>query len=188
MPTRLDPEPLTDIMGCGRLVGVQTPLTTRELDKKAVVSVSDGLKVGTVKDLLIDTTTLAATDLLVSGDSGLGRVPIENIKEIGQDAIMIESSQEVLWATSKASFPGRRAKELLGLPVLDSKGNVVGSVHELDFLDFRITALNVHSGGVLGIGATNKRIPAEEIRGIGPKLITVELFEVPVLEVDVPEA
>lgn len=140
-----------------------------------MVSVIDGLKVGTVKDLLIDITSLVTTDLLVSRDSGLGRIPIEDVKEIGPDAIMIESSQEVLWATSKASFPGRRANDLLGSPVLDTKGNVVGTLHEMDLMDFCIIALEVRSGGILGLGATNTRIPAEEIRGIGPKLITVEL-------------
>ena len=139
-----------------------------------MVSLADGLKVGTIKDLLIDVDMLAATDLLISGVSGLGRVPIGDIKEIGQDAVMVASSQEVLWATSKAAFPGRRAKELRGLTVLNSKGDVVGTVHELELMDFRIMALDVRSGGVLGMGATTTRVPSEEIRGIGPKLITVE--------------
>lgn len=86
---------------------------------------------------------------------------------------MIESSQEVFWASSNASFPGRKAKDLIGLPVLDAAGNLMGKLHELDLMDFRIVALHTHSGGILGIGAADTRIPAGEIRGIGPKLITV---------------
>ncbi|CAN5653987.1 hypothetical protein BH11ARM2_BH11ARM2_26370 [soil metagenome] len=149
-----------------------------ELVGKSVVSLSDGVKVGTVKDVLIDTGTMVAGALLVAGDSGRGGLPFAQITNIGQDAITIETAQAVFWASANTPGPGREAGEIKGLPVVDASGTVVGNVHDIDLLNNRVQSLIVRSGGVFGLGANDSVVPVSAIRSIGAKLVTVEVAPV----------
>lgn len=150
-----------------------------ELVGKAVVSLSDGIKVGTVKDVLINTDTMVAGALLVAGDSGRGGLPFAQITSIGQDAITIETAQSILWASANAPGSERGANEIKGLPVVDASGTVIGNVHDIELLNDRVQSLVVRSGGILGLGAHDTVVPVSTVRSIGAKLVTVEVAPVP---------
>lgn len=63
------------------------------LKGRAVVSLSEGTKLGTVARLLIDLAALRLVALQVKGDSGTFVIPFEQVKQIGTDAITVASSQ-----------------------------------------------------------------------------------------------
>ncbi|AIE85839.1 PRC-barrel domain-containing protein [Fimbriimonas ginsengisoli] len=141
---------------------------------RPVVSIAGGVKVGTVKDVLIDADTLKATALLISGDSGRGGLPFAQVIAIGDDAVTIENVESVFWASATSPGPGREAHEINGLPVVDSAGINVGSVHDIELVGDCVKSLDVRSGGLFGIGVSKSKITSHAIRTIGPKMVTVE--------------
>jgi sporulation protein YlmC with PRC-barrel domain len=143
-----------------------------------VLSLTEGARVGNVKDVLLDTAALRVTMLLLSTSDGESMVPFEKVRSIGSDAVTIESTAATEGATGQTAVVGNRAVgEILGLPVTSADGAHLGSVHDLEFdgRDGRLTELAVHKGGMLGIGGTSLTVPASAIRSIGPKLVAVDL-------------
>lgn len=137
---------------------------------------ADGVKVGEVKDLLIDPQRFSVEILVLKGDKHGHHLPLNKIKSIGKDAITIEDAT-ILDPIPKQIEPLRSFKELEGIPVVDGSGATVGTVHELIFEESGcIKTIDTRSGGVFGIGAKDQSIMIDEVRTIGPKLITIERF------------
>ena len=148
-----------------------------DLRGKPIVSMMDGERVGTVKDVLIDTSKLQATGLIVGGGRGDGILRLDGVKSFGPDAITIENADGIQWATGQLhDDTGREASELLKLRVMDGSGTVAGAVHELtiDLPSGNVVTLNVHKGGLFGIGADSVDVPALDIVSIGASLVTVK--------------
>ena len=146
------------------------------LTGKPVVSMADGAQVGTVKELLFDTSQFRLTALLLRTHSGESTLPFGSVR-IGSDAVMIESASDTAGTQGQAALgTARGLDELLGLSVVNVEGTLLGKVKELEIgeHDGRLTKLEVHRGGVLGIGGTTVTVALAAIRGIGPKLITVD--------------
>jgi sporulation protein YlmC with PRC-barrel domain len=144
---------------------------------RAVVSVADGVKIGTVADLAIDAGERRVFGLVVTGGGRRLLVPFVGIRAIGADAITVEDAAGI--AEPAGDGPGhalRHLTELTGLPVVSGDGVVLGRVGELelDGASGRVEALRVERGGYLGLGRTTTTVPAALIRGVGPKLLTVE--------------
>ena len=148
------------------------------LKDKPVVSMADGAQVGTVKELLFDTSDFRLTALLLRAESGESTLPFASIRSIGPDAVMIESAADTAGAQGQAALDTTRGLEdLMGLSAVNVEGTLLGKVKELEIgdEDGRLTKLEVHRGGVLGIGGTTATVSPSEIRSIGPKLITVDM-------------
>lgn len=146
--------------------------------EKSVVSMADGEIVGVVKDFHIDVDRLRATAIVLGGPNGLGLLPLNTVKSFGADAITIEDTQVIQWATGQISAAsGREASTLKKLSVVDGDGNTVGELQDisLDLPGGQITSLQVGKGAVFGIGGHKEDIPTASIRMIGPSLITIEL-------------
>jgi len=139
-----------------------------------VVSMDGGLKMGTVKDVLIDTDDFKATALLVSGDSGRGGLPFEKVLSFGPDAVMVETGDVIFWASAVNPGPGRESNEIKGLPVVNKSGAMLGNVRDISLCGDHVHAIEIRAGGVLGIGATDTEIMMRKIRSIGPTLVTVD--------------
>jgi sporulation protein YlmC with PRC-barrel domain len=149
-------------------------MTTREIIGKPVISMADGEKVGDVKDLLIDTSSLAAVTLVVHGNEGNYYISWPRVKSVGADAITIED-KSILDKPEKVVEPIREFRELNGTTVVDGTGTVVGTVRELVLDDDgRIKSIEAKAGGVFGIGTKDSSISAQEVRSIGPRLVTFE--------------
>jgi len=140
-----------------------------------VVSMDGGEKMGTVKDVLIDTEGLCATALLVSGDAGRGGLPFNKILSIGPDAITVESAKPIFWASATKPGPGRESSDIKGLPVVNISGATLGNVSNIGLCGDRVQSLEVRSGGVFGVGANATEVLSKEIRSIGAKLVTVDV-------------
>jgi uncharacterized protein YrrD len=147
-----------------------------ELIGLPIVSMDGGMKMGTVKDVLIDTDGLTATTLLISGDSGRGGLPFNKILAIGPDAVTVESAKPIFWASATKPGPGREAHEITGLLVVNISGSTLGYVRDIGLCGDHVDSLEVRSGGVLGVGANDTQISVKEIRSIGQKLVTVDVL------------
>jgi sporulation protein YlmC with PRC-barrel domain len=142
-----------------------------------VVSMAEGAKVGNVVDVLFDPADLRLVALGLTGASGQAIVPFGALRAIGADAVTIADVAATQAAGGQTALGGaRRLDDLLGLPVVNGEGAVVGTIEDLevDAADGRLTALVAHRGGVLGLGGTRVSVPASAVRGVGPKLVTVD--------------
>lgn len=149
-------------------------MTTREIIGKPVISMADGMKVGDVKDLLIDTSSLVATTLVLSNEEEGSHVPWEKLKSLGKDVITIDDRTAVQPKT-KPVEPVRSFHELAGTTVVEGAGTVIGTLKELELDETgHIRTFSTKAGGVFGLGTKDSTVAVNEIRTIGPRLITVE--------------
>lgn len=148
-----------------------------EIIGKSVVSMSDGEKVGTVQDVIIDSGQLRATAIVLGGTPGQGYLPFETVKSIGNDAVTIETAQVIQWATQVNAATGRPTADLKKLPVMDASGTELGKLQDIlvDIPSGQIVSLLVAGGGVFGIGAHRQEITSTHLRAIGPAFITAEI-------------
>ncbi len=150
----------------------------RSLKDISVVSVADGTKVGTVHDVQIDTESMRIVSLTLSGTGGPSVLPFASIRSIGQDAVMVESTAATQGATGQTvTGQVRSLQDLISLKVVNASGTLLGDVQDVDFgeQDGQVHELIARRGGMLGMGGTDVHVPASAIRGIGPKLVTVDL-------------
>ena len=144
-----------------------------DLKKKPVVSMADGAKIGEVDDLVIDTSRWAVTELYVNGKPGRGLLPFAQVKGIGPDAITIDSAGSVVYNTKTT---GLCVDALQRLHVVDGTGTVRGNVSEVVYgAEGSVESMDVKQGGVFGIGAHVVNVTPREIRGVGDKILTVDL-------------
>lgn len=142
-----------------------------------VMSMGDGAKVGTVKDVLFDSTQLRVVALVLKSSGGESILPLDAIRNIGEDAIMVEQATVTQGSMGQAPLVGHRGlDDLLSLQVVNSAGTHLGQVRDvqIDPVGGRLVSLSVHRGGMLGVGGTSVTVEAAAIRAIGPKTATVE--------------
>jgi sporulation protein YlmC with PRC-barrel domain len=153
-------------------------MNASRLKGQPVVSMADGAQVGTVKELLFETADVRLTALVLRAHSGESTLPFGLIRSVGTDAVMIERTADTTGMHGQTELTTTRSlTELLGLSAVNVAGTLLGQVKEVEIneQDGRLTTLQVHRGGVLGLGGTTVTIPSAAIRGIGPKLITVDM-------------
>jgi sporulation protein YlmC with PRC-barrel domain len=150
------------------------------LKNRPIVSLNGGVKVGEVLDLTLDATNVQISAVLVTGHDGSSVVPYPAVRHIGPDAMTIDDSRIVQAPANHGGIEERRTSTLIGLPVLNQQGTIIGNVDDLEFDEDtgRVTALLIHRGGVLGIGGSRDKIAASALRGIGPDMVTVDLTPV----------
>lgn len=142
-----------------------------------VVSMADGAKIGTVKDVLFDPSELRAAGLVLVMAGGESLLPFGSVRSIGADAIMVETTTTSSGVAMQGDVEDlSRLAELVGLPILSGEGTHLGQVTDvaIDPGDGHITGLAIHRGGLLGIGGSSMMIEGSAIRGIGPSVVTVE--------------
>ncbi len=146
----------------------------KDLVGKSVVSMADGARVGTVKDLVFHGLNLQA--LVVKGERGEGLLPFVSVGANGPDAITIESYTLVDWNKGPGLGPETMdIHRLRKLSVVDGNGKMLGHLHDLTMdTAGHVEDIRVRTEGVFGIGAHETVIPASDIRALGADLITVE--------------
>lgn len=143
-----------------------------------VVSMADGTKLGNVQELLFDTTKLRLAALLLSSGGSKSLVPFEAVRSFGNDVITVENVSVTQGAEGNATAGAYRTlKELGSLRAINGEGTWLGDVREIEVApkDGTVEQINVHKGGILGLGGTTTSVPAAAIRGIGPKVLTVDM-------------
>lgn len=142
----------------------------------AVVSLAEGARLGRITDLLFETAPLRVAALRARGDGGDFVLPFARVRNVGTDAVTVESSQETQIASAGTAFDG-----LVGLgqreqlKVVAAAGTLLGTVRtvELDPATGRVTRLVAHQGGVLGLGGTSTPVEVAAIRSFGTDVLTV---------------
>ncbi len=147
----------------------------KDLVGKKIVSMADGAKVGTVKDLVFHGLELSA--LVLDGERGEGLLPFKDLGTNGPDAITIESYKLVDWNAGKVLAPeSRSTHDLRKLSVMDANGTLLGHMHDLTMDDNgHVKDIDVRTDGVFGIGSHETVIPAAQVRALGADMITVEV-------------
>ncbi len=139
-----------------------------------IYSVSAGLKVESVKDLVLEDGEDGVVALLVSAGGLLGTsriVPFGSVVRFGPSAVMIDDANSVIPATGDprvSEIIGRRST-LVGTRVVTEAGEDLGRIGDLYFEEAsgRITGYEV-SGGLLGDAMHGTSyLPFEHIRVIG---------------------
>jgi len=123
---------------------------------KDVLSLATGVRIHSVKDILIGAGNDQVVALLVDEGGLLGTstvVPFEAVNSIGRDAVVIEQEEAVVAASSDPEVKAilNRTDKLLGKTVYTEDGQKMGSIADLYFDDAsgRITGFEI-SGGTLG--------------------------------------
>jgi sporulation protein YlmC with PRC-barrel domain len=149
-----------------------------ELKDQAVVSMADGTRIGRVSDVLFDTADLRVAALTLTTNGGQSILPFAAIRSLGADAVTVESAT----ATQGVAAPTagnvlRGLSDLLGMKAINGDGTLVGTVRELeiDQSGGRLLSVELHRGGVLGLGGTTVTAPVAALRSIGPEVVTVDL-------------
>jgi sporulation protein YlmC with PRC-barrel domain len=147
-----------------------------KLRTMAIVSVTEGSKLGYVDDVLFDAPALRVAALRARGDGQEFVVPFDRVRSVGADAVTVESS-----AVAQLANPGGAVSGLVGLErikqlkVVDDAGTLLGTIQQIviDPPSGRVTSLRVHRGGVLGLGGTTTTIDVRAIHSVGGEIMTV---------------
>lgn len=147
-----------------------------KLKGMAIVSMSEGSKLGTVSGALFDSASLRLTALDAKGDGGRFIVPLGQVKAFGADAVTVESSAVTQMSTEGGTTTEVALDTLRKRKVVDEAGSLLGTLHTLDIepTSGDVSSIVVHKGGLLGLGGSSTTIPATAIKSIGHDLITVE--------------
>ena len=147
-----------------------------KLKGMAIVSINEGATLGHIDDLLFDTRGLEVEAFRVKGSGQSFVVPFSQVKNVGADAVTVESSQ-VAQVVAKDSPVGGLAglNQIKRLKVVDEAGTLFGTVNSVDVdpLTGRVLSLTARKGGVLGLGGETTIIDGGSVRSVGAEVMTV---------------
>lgn len=155
-------------------------MNTDKLKGIAIISQSEGVKLGKVVSTLFDPATLQLRALQVKGEGQVFIVPFDQIKSIGSDAVIVQSSQATQMPAKGSEYDALMEFDTLKkLKVVDSNGTYTGTINdiELEPTTGRTITILVHKGGVLGFGGEATRFKAENINSVGNEIITVDAVD-----------
>lgn len=157
--------------------GEKNTMKASQVKDMPVVSMADGTKIGNVQDVLIDTAKLRLAALVLSGPGGKSLLPFASVRSFGADVITVESASVTQGIEGHGAVESRRSlRELTNLRVINGEGTHLGDLKDLEVgADGQVTELAAHRGGLLGMGGASVTVPASAVRGVGPKIITVDM-------------
>lgn len=149
-----------------------------KLKNMAIVSVAEGSRLGRVADVLIDPSALQIGAIKVEHEGQSFVIPFNLIKNIGSDAITVASSQ-VTQADGGSFGTLVGLSDFKKLKVVDENGTLYGTVSNVDveMTTGKIASFAAHKGGVLGLGGTTTSVTTDQVRGIGPEVVTISAAE-----------
>ncbi len=112
----------------------------------AVVSMTDGSKVGSIRDVLFDISQRQTRAFALSGTNGESVLLFTDVRTIGADAVVVEQASKVQGAAGQSSLDGLRSlSELTNLKVVSGDGSLLGQIQEVESepADGRMTELTV---------------------------------------------
>jgi uncharacterized protein YrrD len=153
-----------------------------EITGKAVLSVATGARLGRVAAVLLDPSTLAIAALQVAAEGQQAVIPFTQVQSIGPDAVMVPGDEVAQWIATASEAAGLITLDALKhYKVVDDTGTLLGSPRDLylDAADGRLQSLEVHKGGVLGVGGEHTTVRAGEIASVGVDVVVVHLTPAP---------
>jgi sporulation protein YlmC with PRC-barrel domain len=149
-------------------------MNIEKLKGMSVVSVSEGSRLGRIADILIEPREMQIGAVKIEHENQSFVIPFNLIKSIGSDAITVESSQ-VTQADGGSFGTLVGIGDFKKLKVVDETGTLHGTISgvEMDAATGKIGSFTAHKGGMLGLGGTTTSVTSEQVRGIGPEVVTV---------------
>jgi uncharacterized protein YrrD len=148
---------------------------------KAVLSVATGARLGRVEAVLLDPSTLTIAALRVAADDQQAVLPFAQVQSVGPDAVMVPVDEVAHWIATANATELVTFDALKRYKVVDETGTLLGTPRdvELDPTDGRLQAIEVHKGGVLGLGGEHTTVSAPEIASVGADVIVVRAAPAP---------
>jgi uncharacterized protein YrrD len=145
-----------------------------------LLSLNDGRRIDSVKDLVISAGNDAIVALVVDEGGLLSSskvVPLENVSSFGKHAVVIDDSSAIVSASADPDTKAilDRKDSLLGKKVYTDHGQQMGTISDMYFDETsgRILGFEV-SGGIFGdIARGTSYLPVEDVERIGPDVIFV---------------
>jgi sporulation protein YlmC with PRC-barrel domain len=152
------------------------PMKTSEMKGKAVLSITTGLRLGRVEEALLNPASLDLSALRISADDQQAVVPFAQVRSIGRDAVMVEGDDVAQWITTSIAAEGLVTfDDLKHHKVVDDAGTLLGTPRAIavEPQSGRLQQLEVHSGGMLGMGGQTTTVPGSDVTGVGADVIVV---------------
>ncbi len=151
-------------------------MNAADIKGRAVITVTTGARLGRVDDVLLDPTTLALVAFRVTAAGQQALIPFAQVQSLGSDAVMVPGDDVAQWATTSSAAEGLVSFDALNnYKVVDEAGTFLGTPRglTLDPSDGRLQQLDVHKGGVLGMGGESMSVPDGGIASVGADVIVV---------------
>jgi uncharacterized protein YrrD len=152
----------------------------KRLIGRPILSLSEGVRVGEVKDVILGATNETVVGLLVDDGGLFGSahvVPVDEIESFGRDAVVVTDRASIRSASDVPDIKEilDRKTSLIGTRVFTETGDAQGSVNDIYFDEAsgRVLSLEV-TGGVWRDATTGVRnLPVTEVMRTGPEIIYV---------------
>lgn len=147
---------------------------------KDVLSLADGTRIHSVKDLIIGEDNDTVVALLVDEGgllSGSTVVPIEAVHSFGKDAVVIADASSVVAASAYPRVHAiiDRKESLLGKKVFTDEGEQLGTIGDMYFdeKDGRILGLEVSNGAFGDLAKGTSYLAMEDVQRSGSEVVFV---------------
>jgi uncharacterized protein YrrD len=152
----------------------------KRLIGRPILSLSEGVRVGEVKDVILGVTNETVVGLLVDDGGLFGSahvVPVDEIESFGRDAVIVTDRSSIRSASEVPDIKDilDRKTSLIGTRVYTETGDAQGAVNDIYFDEAsgRVMSLEL-TGGMWRDAATGVRnLPVTEVMRIGPEIIYV---------------
>lgn len=154
-------------------------MRSRRLPGLAVVTLDGGEQVGRVHRLVIDPKKKRVAALLVSSRGSLRKqlLPIDAVFALGSHAVTVQSKEAIgpMSGDELAALAGKERVDLVGAPVITTRGELLGAVRDFDVTDRgEITALYVSSGLIRSLARREIAVPGELLVALGKDAAVVD--------------
>ncbi len=152
----------------------------KRLIDRPLLSLADGVKVGSVKDVILGAGNDLVVGLLVQEGGLLSSsqvVPLDEIESFGPDAVVVASRESVVAAEQVPEIKEILARKasLVGIKVFTETGEAEGTVNDVYFDETsgRVTALELTGGRVKDLANGMRNLPVDEVVRTGPEVLFV---------------
>ncbi len=146
----------------------------------AVVSITDGERLGEVSDILFDLDERRVRGLVVSSGgvfSGTSRIlDMSDVENIGGDAVMIASRDQLKADRSDARYQSfLNLSAMTSLRVVSQSGDLVGNLStvRIDTSDGKFTDIEVSRHGLIASFGANILVPSNSVVSFGPDVAII---------------
>jgi uncharacterized protein YrrD len=152
----------------------------KRLIDRPILSLADGVRVGSVKDVILGAGNDLVVGLLVQEGGLLSSsqvVPLDEIESFGPDAVVVSSHESVVAADQVPEIKEilSRKTSLVGIKVYTETGEAEGTVNDVYFDEEsgRVSALEVTGGRVKDFTNGMRNLPVDEVVRTGPEILFV---------------
>jgi uncharacterized protein YrrD len=156
--------------------GPGAPMNTVDIKGKAVLSVTTGARLGRVEEVLFDPASLDMAALRISANHQQAVIPFDQVHSIGRDAVMVAGGDVAQWITTSRAAEGLVAfDDLKHHKVVDDAGTLLGTPRAIAVEPHtgQLHQIEVHTGGMLGMGGQTTTVPGSDVTGVGADVIVV---------------